>query len=369
VGAEMQIVTYREFLPALMGPTAPKAEQYLYSPSHDASVTQSFAHAAYRFGHSTLSPNLKLVAEDGAEANLPLRHAFFNPTVLADDPGAVERLLRGAAYQVSQEVDLKLVDDVRNFLFGPPGAGGLDLAALNIQRGRDHGLPHFASLSASYAKQLPSVPWIPPQTFAQITTDVELQQALQSVYSSIGNIDAWVGGLAEDHVSGSSLGRLFQAILENQFRRTRDGDRLFYLADAAGLYTNKTLNPEIEAIIDLDAIRLSDIIEWNTSLAGLPDNLFYVMIGDFDGDGVVDGGDLTAWTAGYGGDAPVGDADGDSDSDGTDFLAWQRQVGMGAPPTSPTPQIGSVPEPATGLLLIAAAAALAAAGRVQRRSA
>lgn len=33
-----------------------------------------------------------------------------------------------------------MVDDVRNFLFGEPGSGGFDLASLNIQRGRDHGL-------------------------------------------------------------------------------------------------------------------------------------------------------------------------------------------------------------------------------------
>jgi hypothetical protein len=363
VGAEMQIVTYREFLPALMGPTAPKAEQYDYSPSQDASVTQSFAHAAYRFGHSTLSPNLKLVAEDESEADLPLRHAFFNPTVLADDPGAVDRLLRGAAYQVSQEVDLKLVDDVRNFLFGPPGAGGLDLAALNIQRGRDHGLPHFTSLSASYSKQLPA-PWTPPQTFPQITSNVELQQAISAVYDgNLSNIDAWVGGLAEDHVAGSSLGRLFQAILNNQFRRTRDGDRLFYLANAAGLYTNGVLNPEIAQLVDLDGLRLSDIIEANTSLAELPENLFYVMIGDFDGDGVVGGGDLTEWLAGYGGEGPIGDADGDGDADGADFLTWQWHVGMGAPAP---PQAGSVPEPGGAALILLGVAAMGCRGRVTR---
>ena len=150
VGAEMQIITYREFLPALMGAKAPRAEAYQYSPQADGSVTNSFAHSAYRFGHSTLSPNLKLLAEDGTTESLPLRHAFFNPSVLASDPSTIDRLLLGAAKQVSQEVDVHLVDDVRNFLFGPPGAGGLDLAALNIQRGRDHGLPDYNLLRGSY---------------------------------------------------------------------------------------------------------------------------------------------------------------------------------------------------------------------------
>ena len=45
--------------------------------------------------------------------------------------------------QRCQAIDPYLVDEVRNFLFGPPGSGGFDLASLNIQRGRDHGLADY----------------------------------------------------------------------------------------------------------------------------------------------------------------------------------------------------------------------------------
>jgi uncharacterized delta-60 repeat protein len=47
------------------------------------------------------------------------------------------------------------------------------------------------------------------------------------------------------------------------------------------------------------------------------------LAGDFDGSGVVDEADLTAWQAAFG-VSEGGDADGDDDSDGADFLAWQR---------------------------------------------
>jgi hypothetical protein len=359
VGAEMQIITYREFLPALLGAKAPRAEAYQYSLQADGSVTNSFAHSAYRFGHSTLSPNLKLLAEDGTTELLPLRHAFFNPSVLADDPSTIDKLLLGAAKQVSQEVDVHLVDDVRSFLFGPPGAGGLDLAALNIQRGRDHGLPDYNRLRGSYKVSMLN-------QISQMTSDPGLQQVLSDVYDgNINNIDPWIGGLAEDHLPGSSVGPLINAILNNQFTRTRDGDRLFYLSNAAGLYANGVLNPEIAAIIDLDALRLSDVIEANSLATGLQKNVFFVNPfpeGDFDENRVVDAADLARWQTQFG-KSWGGDADGDDDVDGADFLTWQRQLGTGAIAEINAAQI---PEPAGAFLLISATAAVLSMQRTLR---
>jgi hypothetical protein len=357
VGAEMQIITYREFLPALLGSKAPRAEAYQYSQQSNASVTNSFAHSAYRFGHSTLSPNLKLMAEDGTAESLPLRHAFFNPSVLTNDPSALDELLLGAAKQVSQEVDVHLVDDVRDFLFGPPGSGGLDLAALNIQRGRDHGLPHYNFLRGSY--KVSSLTQI-----SQMTSDLGLQQVLSDVYNgNINNIDPWIGGLAEDHLPGSSVGPLINAILNNQFTRTRDGDRLFYLSNAAGLYANGVLRPEIAALINLDELLLSDVIEANSQAAGLQDNVFFVYPqGDFDQNGVVDSGDLAQWQSDFAG-GWQSDADWDGDVDGTDFLTWQRRLGSGAAAAS---LAANVPEPAGMFLLVGAFAAACAGQRSLR---
>jgi hypothetical protein len=47
-------------------------------------------------------------------------------------------------------------------------------------------------------------------------------------YGSVDDVDALVGGLAEDHVSGASVGPLFQKVLSDQFARMRDGDRFWY---------------------------------------------------------------------------------------------------------------------------------------------
>ena len=172
VGAEMQIITYEEFLPALLGPYAPSATDFAYDPNVNPSIANEFSTAAYRFGHSMLAPELRLVDPvDSTVSFLALRDAFFNPGFFIGDPGNIERVLAGLAAQKAQEVDSKLVDDVRNFLFGPPGAGGLDLAALNLQRGRDHGLPDYNTLRAAYGLA-------PMLGFDQISLDPELNQAL-----------------------------------------------------------------------------------------------------------------------------------------------------------------------------------------------
>lgn len=139
----MQVITYREFLPLLLGPDALRPYQG-YDPSADATIMNSFSTAAYRLGQSLLSTTLRRLDANGqtiGAGDLPLRDAFFAPDEIVEH--GIEPLLRGLASQVCQDLDVHVVDDVRNFLFGPPGGGGFDLASLNIQRGRDHGLPGY----------------------------------------------------------------------------------------------------------------------------------------------------------------------------------------------------------------------------------
>ncbi len=159
---------------------------------------------------------------------------------------------------------------MRNFLFGPPGAGGFDLASLNIQRGRDHGLPDYnqARIDLGLA---------PVTSFADITSDLELQAALEATYGNVDDIDAWVGGLAEDHLPGASVGELVYTVLTDQFTRMRDGDRFWYQNVYSG-----------EALDKLESISLSDVIMRNTGIEHIRDNVFqldenYAPIADLKG--------------------------------------------------------------------------------------
>src|SRR5262249_17464139 len=133
VGAEIQSITYNEFLPALLGPyTLPAYTGY--NRDINPGITNEFSTATYRFGHSMLYNTVDRLTDTGQtipEGSVDLKYAFFNPTLLnpalPNHEGDIDPILKGGASGDAQEVDLMVVQDVRNFLFGPPGAGGFDL--------------------------------------------------------------------------------------------------------------------------------------------------------------------------------------------------------------------------------------------------
>lgn len=259
VGAQMQIITYNEWLPLLLGSGAIDPYEG-YDAGVNPGIANVFSTAAFRLGHSMLSGTLRRLDDDGSaisHGHLALRDAFFSPNRITEE-GGIEPLLRGLAGSHMQKLDRHLVDDVRNFLFGPPGSGGLDLASLNIQRGRDHGLPDYnqARIDMGLA---------PATTFADISSDVDIQNALQTTYGDVNDIDAWVGGLSEDPVGGALVGELFFAILKDQFERTRDGDAFWYQNDP--FFTSGM-------IAELESTKLSDIILRNTSISRIQENVF-----------------------------------------------------------------------------------------------
>ncbi len=257
VGAQMQAITFNEFLPVLLGPNS-IAPYGGYDSSVDASIRNVFSASLYRFGHSALSSTLVRLDNAGEvieQGNLSLKDAFFSPSRILDE-GGIEPLLRGLSSQVHEDVDVFIIDDVRNMLFGAPGAGGLDLAALNIQRGRDHGLPSYNAIRAAYGLS-------PAQSWADISSDPDVQARLSLTYATVDDVDVWVGALAEDHVSGM-VGELVFWALTDQFEALRDGDRFWY---------QRSLTPsELQEVTSL-----ASIIRRNSSIdAEIQDNVFIV---------------------------------------------------------------------------------------------
>ncbi len=253
---EIQSITYSEFLPALLGNNALTTYRG-YNAAVNPGITNEFSTAAFRFGHSAVGNDVEFLNNNGNDVadDLSFAQVFFNPEVVQDT--GIDPILKYLASDNMQEIDTSVVAPLRDFLFGAPGQGGLDLASLNIQRGRDNGL-------ASYNDTRKSLGLAPARTFADITSDPTVQAELKSVYGTVDKVDLWVGGLAEKHVNGGSMGQTFTKIIADQFQRLRDGDRFFYL--------NQFRGAQLTAIQNTS---LADIIARNTTTTNLQDNVFF----------------------------------------------------------------------------------------------
>jgi hypothetical protein len=263
VVAEIQAITYNEFLPALLGRNALRRYRG-YRPWVNPGIGAVFSTAAYRLGHTLLSPQIQRLEADGtsiADGPLALRDAFFDSTPEQLEIYGLEPFLRGVASQHTQELDAKVIDDVRDFLFETPVPGfrGLDLVSLNLQRGRDMGLPDFNRVRRDFRMHR-------IRRFRQLTRDRAARAALRALYGDPDDLDPFVGFLLEDDMPGRIVGRTLFNVLVDQFERSRDGDRFWYEA---------TLSRREVRYVERST--LAEIIRRNTDIDGeIQDNVFVI---------------------------------------------------------------------------------------------
>ncbi|XP_060054488.1 probable oxidoreductase PXDNL isoform X2 [Erinaceus europaeus] len=237
VGAEIQHITYSHWLPKILGaPGMRMLRDYQgYDPNVNAGIINSFATAAFRFGHTLINPIIyRLNATFGEipEGHLPLHQAFFSPSRIIEE-GGIDPLLRGLfgvaakLRMPSQLLNLELTEK----LFSTAHHVALDLAATNIQRGRDHGIPPYADFRVFC--NLSAV-----QNFEDLQNEIkdpEIRQKLKKLYGTPSNIDFWPALIVEDLIPGTRVGPTLMCLFVLQFQRLRDGDRFWY--ENPGVFT------------------------------------------------------------------------------------------------------------------------------------
>lgn len=259
VTAEIQAITYNEFLPVLLGNEKSDPNNFnIDQNTNDGKVSNEFATAAYRLGHTLVSEKVAVKQADGSIKQVSLDEVFFQPEFTEQE--GIGAILSGQSEQTSEKVDNKIVDGLRNRLFGPPGSGapGLDLASLNIQRGRDHNLPTYNAMREALGMRK-------IESFNDPIFQEGVGEKLASVYSSPDEIDLWVGGLAENPSGASMLGETFTKIVSEQFAKTAKADENFY---------TRTMSYEDQQW--LNNLSLSDIIKANTENTNIDDTAFIV---------------------------------------------------------------------------------------------
>ncbi|XP_062612030.1 peroxidase-like protein [Saccostrea cucullata] len=245
VVAELQHVTYNEFLPAVLDKThlnyfnlrsrQSGHDSYVYNPSVDPRTFNAFGAAVLRMGHSLVR---NIVGQDNGRQQIrtfPLSNHFENPDLMFSPRNGFEFMARWMAKSPKSQADSSIVDGLRNRLFeGTPGqfpseTTSFDLGALNIQRGREHGLPSYNAYR-QYCGRYPASHF---GTSSGGLVDHSPQDAanLAAVYRSTDDIDLFAGGMSERPIYGGILGPTFSCLFALQFSRYKHGDRFWYEND------------------------------------------------------------------------------------------------------------------------------------------
>ncbi|KAM4845078.1 myeloperoxidase [Thomomys bottae] len=240
VGAMVQIITYRDYLPLVLGPAAMR--KYLpkycgYNESVDPRIANVFTNA-FRYGHTLIQPFMFRLDSQykpmGPNPRVPLSQVFFASWRVVLE-GGIDPILRGlmATPAKLNRQNQIVVDEIRERLFEQVMRIGLDLPALNMQRSRDHGLPGYNAW-----RRFCGLPQ--PSTVGELGTvlkNLDLARKLMEQYGTPNNIDIWMGGVAEPLEHSGRVGKLLACLIGTQFRNLRDGDRFWW--QNAGVFSTK----------------------------------------------------------------------------------------------------------------------------------
>ncbi|NXF51144.1 PERT peroxidase, partial [Oceanites oceanicus] len=296
VGALHQIITLRDYIPKIIGPDAFSLYIGLYTgydPTMNPTVSNVFSTAAFRFGHATIQPIVRRLnaqyLDDPELPNLHLHQVFFSPWRLIKE-GGLDPLLRGLlAHSAKLQVqDQLLNEELTEKLFVLSNNGSLDLASLNLQRGRDHGLPGYNDW-----REFCGLPKLETHTdLNTVITNQNVTEKIMELYHNPSNIDVWLGGLVEDFLPGARTGPLFACIIGKQMKALRDGDRFWWENDDVFTEAQKH---------ELKKHSLSRVICDNTGISEVPVDAF--QLGKFPQDfkhcDNIPGINLEAWQEFY----------------------------------------------------------------------
>ncbi|XP_043942725.1 thyroid peroxidase [Protopterus annectens] len=232
VGALHQIITLRDYIPKIIGPLA--FDKYIgsykgYDSELNPAVSNVFSTAAFRFGHATVPAVINRLDEDFKEhstfPSLLLHETFFSPWRIIKQ-GGIDPLMRGmlASPAKLQSTHQLMNEELTEKLIVLSDSRPFDLASLNLQRGRDHGLKGYNDWREFCG--LPRLTNL--MNLSTAISDITLVQKLIDIYKHPDNIDIWLGGLVEDFLPGARVGPLFACIIGKQMKALREGDRFWW---------------------------------------------------------------------------------------------------------------------------------------------
>lgn len=298
-----------------------------FSGYHDdvnPAITAEFAHAVYRFGHSMLTDTISRTNADGSANDISLLDGFLNPLSYTDGGSAGDlssdqaagAIAMGMSDQVGNELDEFVTKTLRSNLLGLP----LDLAAINLARARETGVPSLNNLRKQLHAQTNDSQLMPYQSWTDFGLNIKHAKSLVNFVAAYGthesitsktaladkraaaqllvdppigtpaesipadaedfmtgsgtwegkatgldDVDLWVGGLAErTNLFGGLLGSTFNYVFEKQMTDLQNGDRFYYLIRTPGM----------NLFSQLEGNSFSEIIMRNTTAQSMTADAF-----------------------------------------------------------------------------------------------
>ncbi|KAI3410341.1 BLI-3 blue-light-inducible Bli-3 protein [Globodera pallida] len=279
--ATLQNIVLYEFLPALLGQARAGIPPYRGYNSHvPPGISHSFATNAFRFPHTLVPPALllrKRIAgrcefrrEVGGFPALRLCQNWWNAQDIVREY-TVDEIVLGMASQIAEDEDHIVVEDLRDFIFGPMHFTRLDVVSSSIMRGRDNGVPGYNQLRAIYG--LKARDWDTINVKLNRSEPKKVSELARYYDHNIDRLDAYVGGMLE--ADGNGPGELFSEIIFDQFIRLRDSDRFWFENAQSGIFTEREIS-------FIRRITLRDIIRQTTSIekGDIQENVFFWHNGD-----------------------------------------------------------------------------------------
>ena len=234
VVAEIQHITFNEFLPLVIGKEKiyeyglelehPGKYYQGYDSKINAGIRVEFQAAAFRYGHSILPSYIERYNKYHQRIEAIRLSKLLKQPYDLYHPGVIDTYMLGLINQRSGRMDPTLTTEVTNHLFEKPGKFfGIDLAAINIQRGRDMGVPgynHFREYCG-----------LPRAKYFEDLTGVFSNKTLlrmSQLYKHVDDIDLWTAGISEYPIQDGLVGPTFACLIARQFVNLRRGDRFWY---------------------------------------------------------------------------------------------------------------------------------------------
>jgi len=185
--------------------------------------------AGLRTKHSMLKERLVNLNPNNPRESRTLR--AFNGGKFKTDPVWTEKMIRGSAMTSAKARGFGFADDIRDRIKTKNGVAFLiDVLALDIQRGRDHGIPTYAGMRDDF--DLPEI--------NDFSSFGDMADELTALYGTPANMDLIVGLLGEPSEDGGVLGEVGNQVIAVSFERVRETDHLWY--QNTDIFPNSLIN-------------------------------------------------------------------------------------------------------------------------------